>query len=295
MNRIYFSENKNLHGQNQPASGIPSLKNNFVRMNTKILFIVIIITTGLLLTSCKKEEEIAKPVISSIEYGSSHDDTDSHTAYQGSDMHIEAEIVAEGKIDYITVELHPEGEEEDEEHETEDWKYDSTYTEGFNGLKNATFHKHIEIDSTATPGEYHLHFIVVDMEGNQEVFEGEVEILEEESNIAISNLTINDGVHDVSKASGSFKISFNVSVETGTLASYSIEVHSEPESGNEEDEFKLIDDEFTGDFVGLTSASVSQTVAIDTDAPLGEYHVEITIIDSETNEKVVSAHIELED
>jgi hypothetical protein len=266
---------------------------NFNIMKTRVLLVAMAFATGLFFTSCEKEE-VAKPVISSIEYGSSHDNPDSHTAYQGGDMHIDAEIVAEGKIDYITVELHPEGEEQEEGHEHEGWEYDSTYTEGFNGLKNATFHKHIKISSETTPGEYHFHFIVVDMKGNQVTYEGDVEILEEESNIAVSNLSVNGGVHDVSKASGSFTISFDASVETGTLASYSIEVHSEPESGNEADEFKLMDDEFTDSFNGLTNASVNKTVSIDAAAPLGEYHVEIVIIDSEANEKIVSAHIDLE-
>lgn len=268
---------------------------NFKIMNTRILIIIMTFAIGFFMASCEKEDDVAKPEITSIEYGSSHEDSDSHTAYQGGDMHIEAEILAEGKIDYITVELHPEGEEEEEEHEHEGWEYDSTYTEGFNGLKNATFHKHIEIGSEATPGEYHFHFIVVDMEGNQVTYEGDVEILEAISNIEVSNLTINGGEHDVSKASGSFIISFDASVETGTLASYSIEIHNHPESGNEEDEFKLIDSEFTDNFNGLTSATVSQSVTIDSSAPLGEYHVEIIIHDSEDNEKEVSGHIDLVD
>ncbi len=266
-------------------------------MNTKFKTLVVFFTVAIIaiLSSCDKNDEVVpKPIINSIEYGSGHDNPDSHTAYQGGDMHIEAEIVAEGKIDYIMVEIHPEGEEEDD-HDHEEWEYDSTYTEGFTGLKNATFHKHIDIDATATPGDYHLHFIVVDMEGNQVMYEGELEILEEESNIEVSNLSINGGEHDVSKASGSFTISFDASVETGTLAKYSIEVHSEPESGNEEDEFKLMDDEFTDNFSGLTTASVNKTVSIDAAAPLGEYHVEIVIVDSESNEKIVSAHIDLED
>lgn len=244
------------------------------------------------LASCEKDEDVAKPVVSSIEYGSGHDNPNSKTAYQGGDMHIEAEIEAMGKIDYIKVEIHSEG-EEGHEHEGDGWEYDSTYTEGFKGLKNATFHKHVEIGSLATPGTYHLHFIVVDMEGNQVTYEGELEILEEISNIAISNLSINGGVHDVSKASGSFTITFNALATTGTLAKYNIEVHNHPASGKEEDEFKIIDSEFTTNFSGLTSASASQSITINSSAPLGEYHVEITIVDSENNDKVVSGHIDL--
>ncbi len=263
-------------------------------MNTKfisfILFVTLISIT--VFTSCEDDDELSKPEINMLELGLE----DSHVAYQGADFHIEAEIVAEGKIDYIMVEIHPEGEEEEElGHEHEEWEFDSIYTEGFTGLKNATFHKHIDIDATAEAGEYHFHFIVVDMEGNQVTYEGDIEIQEAISNINVLNLSVNGDEHDVSKASGSFIISFDASTESGTLASYSIEVHNHPASGLEEDEFKIIDNEFTDSFSGLTSASVSNTITIDAAAPLGEYHVEIVIVDSEANEKVVSAHIDLED
>ncbi|NBC81847.1 MAG: DUF4625 domain-containing protein [Bacteroidetes bacterium] len=268
-------------------------------MNTRVLIMALIFVTGIFITSCEKDEDVAKPVINSIEYGSGHDNPNSHSAHVGGDMHIEAVIEAEGKIDNIKIEIHPEGEHEHEEehehereHEHEAWEYDSTYTE-FSGLKNTTFHKHILIGDHAEPGHYHFHFVVTDMEGNQASFEDELEIMEEESNIEISNLSINNDEHDVSKANGSFDISFDASVTHGTLDKYSIEVHNHPESGNEEDEVKLIDNEFTEGFNGLNSASASQTISIDDSAPLGEYHVEIVVLDSEGNEKVVSGHIDL--
>jgi hypothetical protein len=133
-------------------------------------------TIGLLIFAACENNELAKPLISNIEFGSSHDDYDDHIAFLGAEMHVEAEIVAEGKIDYISVELHPEGDEahEEDSHDHEIWAYDSTYTEGFTGLKNTTFHKHIEIPLSAEAGAYHFHFAVVDMEGNQVSFEAEV-------------------------------------------------------------------------------------------------------------------------
>lgn len=259
----------------------------------KVLLFSMALSTGLMLSSCDKDDDFAKPEILSIEYGSSHDESDDHSAYQGGDMHIEAEIEAEAKIDYIKVELHPEG-EDGHDHDDE-WEFEETYTDGFSGLKNTTFHKHIEIDEHVEPGEYHFHFIVVDMEGNQATYEGDVVILEAHSEIVVENLSVNGGEHHISKSSGSFIVSFDASVQQGTLASYKILAHSEPESGNEEDEFLLIDEEYTEDFSGLTSANVNQTITIDTDAPLGEYHLEIVIIDSNGNEKVVSDHFDLED
>ncbi len=269
------------------------LKISIMKTAIKTMALIFIASSTLFFTSCDDDDDVvAPPVIESIEFGSGHENPNSHTVQQGGNMHVEAKIKAEGKVDYIHVEIHPEG---DHEHEGdhEEWAYDSTYTEGFRGVIDPTFHKHIEIGKQAEPGHYHFHFIVTDMAGNQVSYEEELEILEEESNIEVSNLSINGGEHDVSKASGSFIISFDASATEGTLAKYSIEVHNHPESGNEEDEVKLMDSEFTDGFNGLTSASASQTISIDASAPLGEYHVEIVILDSEENEKVVSAHIDL--
>jgi type 1 fimbria pilin len=261
-------------------------------MNKKVVFIAFTAIAGLIISSCEKDEEVPKPVIESIEFGSGHENPNNHAAYAGGDMHIEAKIKAEEKVDYINVEIHPEGEHE-HEGEHGEWAYDSTFTEGFRGVIDPTFHKHIQIGDQAVPGHYHFHFTVTDMVGNQVSYEEELEILETESNIEVSNLSINGGEHDVSKTDGSFIISFNASATEGTLAKYSIEVHNHPESGNEEDEVKLMDSEFTDGFNGLTSASASQAVSVDASAPLGEYHVEIVILDSEENEKVVSGHIDL--
>jgi hypothetical protein len=134
-------------------------------MKTRVLLIAMAFATGLFFTSCDKEEEVAKPVISILELGLDN----SHVAYIGADLHIEAEIVAEGKIDKITVEIHQE--------EGSSEEIDTTYTE-FSGLKNTTFHKHVGIPSTTVAGTYHCHITVIDMEGNSTTVEDEISIEE---------------------------------------------------------------------------------------------------------------------
>jgi hypothetical protein len=125
-------------------------------------------------TSC--EEDVKPPVISDVEVGLKN----SKTAYVGADLHLEATIVAEGKISKIQVTIHPASEAEHVSamkaksattHEDE-WEVDTTYTK-FSGLKNTTFHEHIDIPVNAEQGAYHLHIIVVDMEGNSTEFEEE--------------------------------------------------------------------------------------------------------------------------
>jgi len=138
---------------------------NFKNMNPRVLFIALTFATSLFLASCDKEEEVAKPIIDLQELGLS----DSHVAYIGSDLHIEAEIEAEGKIDKITVEIHQEEGSSDE--------IVVTYDE-FAGLKNTTFHKHVDIPATTVAGTYHCHITVTDQEGNQTTVEDEISIEE---------------------------------------------------------------------------------------------------------------------
>ena len=165
-------------------------------MKTRIFLIAIAFTAGLLFTACEKDDETnPKPVITLTELGYEN----SKIGYAGTDLHIEAEIVAEGKMDYITIEIHPEGEHEEKStsivlHEDE-WEVDTTFT-GFSGLKNTTFHKHIDIPVHAEVGHYHFHFIVTDMDGQQTTVEEELEIQQPDDAIApeitISNAPANN-------------------------------------------------------------------------------------------------------
>jgi len=145
-------------------------------MKIKNLFIALVALT-LVFTSCNNDdEETAKPVINNFEMGSGDDHGDDHSAHVGGDIHIEAEILADGKIDYIEVEIHAE-EHKSLTDEGPGWAFDSTYTIGYEGKLNAEFHEHIEIDTTASVGHYHFHLSVTDMEGNETSVEEELELL----------------------------------------------------------------------------------------------------------------------
>ncbi len=141
-----------------------------LRFILSILFLIIFIAI-----SCKKEEKISQPTITFMELGYENN----KAAYPGSDLHIEATIVAEGKIASIIVELHPESEHHNKSGGalfTGSWEFDSIYTEKYAGVKNTEFHEHIEIPATADTGHYHFHFIVTDMEGNRTTVEDELHI-----------------------------------------------------------------------------------------------------------------------
>jgi hypothetical protein len=144
-------------------------------MNAKLKLIGILFLAGVFsVSSCKKDETeptVAKPQITLSEVGLEN----SKIGYISSDLHLEADIVAEGKINTVKVEIYPEG--------SGTWEFDTTYTE-FSGLKNTIFHKHIDIPLTADTGNYHLHFIVIDMLGNETVAESELKIMQPTDTVA---------------------------------------------------------------------------------------------------------------
>jgi len=145
-----------------------------MKMKSDTYIKLLIVTATLLFSSCEKDES-AKPLVDEFELGYQN----SKKATLGNDLHINAEVVAEGRINTIQVEIHSE-----EEHGGKgtgslfhdgEWEFDSTYTE-FKGLKNTSFHKHVDIPVTAEAGTYHFHFIVTDLEGNQTEIEEDLMI-----------------------------------------------------------------------------------------------------------------------
>jgi len=144
-----------------------------MKTSNKALAVIFTAVSIVMFYSCEKD--VPKPVVNLTELGYEN----SKTGYAGSDLHIEADIVAEGKIDKVTIEIHPEGDHGKGAPATlneGEWEVDTTYTK-FSGLKNTTFHEHIDVPVFAEPGDYHFHFIVTDMEGNQTIVEEELEIL----------------------------------------------------------------------------------------------------------------------
>ena len=132
-------------------------------MKTK--FILILFAT-LLSFSCQKNHDTAKPVITLTEVG--HEN--SKQAMQGDDLHLEADILAEGLIKRIDVEIHKEG---------GDFEIEKSYTEGkYIGVKNIEFHEHIDVPATAPLGAYHLHFTVTDKNGQTTTVEEHIEVIE---------------------------------------------------------------------------------------------------------------------
>lgn len=180
-------------------------------MKTRLKFAAVLLAVGIIsLNSCKKENEIPKPEIIITELGYEN----SKIGYVGSDLHIEAEIVAKGRIDKVTIEIHHEGEHHKSLSITlhdDEWEVDTTYTK-FSGLKNTKFHEHIDIPINAEPGDYHFHFIVTDMEGQQTTVEEELEIKIPEDKVApVINITSAPSNNQVFSSGNAISISGQVS------------------------------------------------------------------------------------
>ena len=112
-------------------------------------------------SACDDNEEdknVGKPVVALNEVG----EENSKTAIAGSDLHLEGEITAENRIKRIDIEIHQE--------EGGEFRIEKSFTEGkYIGVKNTTFHEHIDIPAEAPAGAYHLHFTVTDQLGQTEM------------------------------------------------------------------------------------------------------------------------------
>ena len=140
-----------------------------IKYMSLLLALVSVFTLGF--TSCDDDDDdkVAKPVITLTEVG--HDN--SRHAHPGHDLHLEADIVAQGLIQRIDVEIHQEA--------SHGFEIEKSYTDSkYVGLKNAEFHEHIDIPADAPLGEYHLHFIVVDKAGQQTTAECHIELVEDD-------------------------------------------------------------------------------------------------------------------
>lgn len=133
-------------------------------MKKNLFFTVLLFVAALAFTSCDKDDdEIIKPEIKNLELGSGN----SKIAYAGTDVHVQAEIVALSKIDKIIINIHPES--------GSGWELEKIFSNS-SGQINTTFHEHLDISSEASSGKYHFHLKVVDMLGNSTELEETLEI-----------------------------------------------------------------------------------------------------------------------
>lgn len=112
---------------------------------------------SMVMASCDNSDgpTVAKPVVVLTEVG----EENSKEATAGKDLHLEGDLEAEGLIARIDVTI-----------ATADGKttiVSKSYTEGkYIGVRNTTFHEHLDIPADAPEGEYHIRFTVTDADGH---------------------------------------------------------------------------------------------------------------------------------
>lgn len=224
------------------------------------------------LSSCDKEKD--PPTISDTEVGEGN----SKTATIGGTLHMDAKIDAPGKIDKITVDLHPESGSGDD--------IEAEYT-SYAGQLNADFHEDLPIPSTATAGEYHFHLTVTDEEGQSKSFEADVDIQAQEADApVISNLTVGEGNSKTASIGGELDLDAEITAP-GKIDKIVVDLH--PESGSGDD----IEAEFTN-YAGKTSADFHEHVEIPSTATAGEYHMHIKVTDQEGKTSEVDVEVDIQ-
>ncbi|QCR21725.1 DUF4625 domain-containing protein [Pontibacter sp. SGAir0037] len=235
------------------------MKNTFKLFGYSLLLLV-------LLVSCNKDEDEVTPVpaFTEIEIGSNN----SKIAYAGSDLHLDAAIVAPGTIASVRVEIHPES--------GSGWEFNEVYTEGLAGKKNADFHKHIDIPASAATGHYHFHLVVTDNLGQKAEIDEEIEIKEDATLPSISGLQI-----EVEDGGNEIHVETTINAPN-RIAEVKVEVH-----GAWEKEFEFDD----AAMVGQTSYEFHKHINIAA-APAGHYHLHFTVIDQAGKEREFEGHFD---
>lgn len=233
----------------------------------KIKSMLVLLLAGTLFASCNDDDDVdvAAPTISNVEIGSGNN----KQAHPGSDFHIEAQIVAPGDIERVQLQIHPEN--------GSGWKLDTVYTEGLAGLKNAEFHKHIDVPAHAALGKYDLHLTVTDKNGNKAEIDSELNVINDPALPAVTGFAV-----EVENAGKGLHLEAAIAAPN-KIAVVTVEVHGE----KWEEEFEFQD----AAMVGQTAFDFHKHVDI-TAAPAGHYHVHLKVTDQAGKENEFEEHFD---
>ncbi|RXG11437.1 DUF4625 domain-containing protein [Leeuwenhoekiella aestuarii] len=256
-------------------------------MKLNIKHLAFFVLSGITLSSCSDDDnELVveeAPVISNFEFGEGSSHGDEQVAYKGSDIHLEAEIVAEATVSSIALDIHAhdlevgEGEEE--------WDFEQIWDDAEYQAINPTFHEHIDVPATAPAGEYHITLTVTDANGNSTEVEGHIHI---EDPISISDISIDESV----ARGNDFHAEFMIEAIHG-VHHVVVDIHAHGltvGAGEVEWDFEQ---EFEEGLHGETSVEFHEHIDVPATAPVGEYHMLITIEDEEGNTQEIDTHIDV--
>lgn len=247
------------------------------RMMKPLMVIAVLTAT---LASCSEDDDpkVAGPAISGFEFGQGGTHSTDGIAYKGSDIHIEAGIVAEATVKSITLEIHAHGLEDA-------WEFEKIYTDAKYLVKNPTFHEHVDVPTNIPAGEYHLTLVVTDQNNNTSEVEGHLEILDP---ISVSDISIDETV----ARGDDFHTEFMISAVHG-IRHIIVNIHGHGITvGDGEVEWHF-EEEFEEGYHDEAEVKFHEHIDVPATAPAGEYHMTITIEDEKGNTIEFEKHIEV--
>ena len=228
-------------------------------------FLFLFVTVAALFTACKKDETFEMPTISDIEVGLNN----SKVAFPGSDLHIEAKLMATANITSVKLEINPVA--------ATGWKFNQEFTDGFAGLKNAEFHEHFDIPADAELGMYRVVLTLTDAQGQSTKIESDLELkfdptLPQASGLEVGLNTAGNDLHVEATITAVNKIARVV-----------VEIHG----GTYEKEFLYTD----AAMVGATSYNFHKHINV-SEVPKGHYHVHLKVVDQAGKENEFEEHFD---
>ena len=238
----------------------------------KIIFIaatMLLCVTSFVLSSCDNDDPqpaVSKPSVALSEVG----EENCKEAIAGKDLHLEGELQAEGLIARIDISI-----------ASADGKttiLKQSYTEGkYIGVKNTTFHEHLDIPADAADGAYKVTFVVTDKLGQSTTFTSDLTIkaLDKTAPAITFKEVGEDNCH---KGVIGKKMHLEAQIEAPhKIAKIEVEFHNT--AADYEHVFTYTDEKY----LGQTSVLFHEHPMIPADAPEGEYHIHFTVTDANGN------------
>lgn len=225
-------------------------------------------TFSFILSSCDNNEapSFTRPVATLTEVG----EENCKEAIAGHDLHLEGDLLAEALIARIEATVASA----DGQHIV----VNKSWTEGkYIGVKNCTFHEHIDIPASTPAGAYKLTFVVIDKLGQSTTFTSDLKITTPVKGAPV--ITFKEvGEDNSKKAVVGQKMHLEAQIEAAhKIAKIEVEFHNTV--AGYEKVFTYTDEKY----VGKTSVQFHEHPQIPSDAPAGEYHIHFTVTDSNSN------------
>ena len=228
-----------------------------------------------ILSSCDNNDEpspsVPLPISTLAEVG----EENCKEATAGADLHLEGDVSAEGLIARIDVTVASEA--------GSLIVVKKSWTDGkYIGVRNTTFHEHLDIPANTKAGNYKVTFVVTDKLGQSSTFISELKIVAPvEGAPKITFKEIGEGNSMKAKLGEAMHLEAQVDAPH-KIAKIEVELHNSA-AGYEHSYI------YAEKYLGQTSVLFHEHPVIPADAPAGEYHIHFTVTDGVGNVSTTEA------